>query len=279
MLDSAKLEITHSFINNHPRTVVSLLEKQNPRDVANLFRALSPEYRVKILEFMLPSYIGKLSELWSEAFFAAMLLQLPLVQQLSVLRCLALNKRDAIITKLPSEEQRNITEVLDYDLHLVGAWMNPQVEFIPSEDNAAAALARISNVENRQLHEPLFVIDRDRTILGKLSIYTLLKAAKQLPISSLIDDQITSLPANISLVVASKVHAWRTEQVLPVINTEAKVIGVLSYSVLNSGLELYNADSKTKVELTTMENLLANYCEVVENISSLCNNWDEPAHG
>lgn len=267
MINKINLDLARSFVQERPQVVTTILEQQNPSNVANFLKFISKSDRKIICELLLPAYVAQLTNFVSNAFFATIIDDLDISEKISILRCLEPSKCNAVLAKLRSTEQGYLTSILTYQSFEVGAWMNARSLFIPVDYQVKEAINRISNTQEEFLHNPIFIIDRDRTIHGKLNVFDLLKAKNSLPITSLMEECYDKLPDTMKLETAITHPTWRTEDILPVTNLEDKVVGILLYKDLLEGLDILEYDAQGSKDDNVISEILTTYGNIVEDVA------------
>lgn len=202
-----QLEIDEAFqiIVNLPfRTEALVLERLTPNKASSILERLDPERRRELLAVMPPRT-------------ASLLLQ-----------HLEENKREETLTHLPEKVARQIRELMYYPPDTAGGMMEPRVTSIPFDLTVQAAVAHFRKAPRQTLYY-LYVTDRDGKLIGVLNMRDLLLASPRDRIESLVYKEILSVPATMGrdeVITLIRRHRFLA---LPVIDQEARLIGVIRH--------------------------------------------------
>lgn len=261
------INLVRSFVKEAPEYVSSILEQKDPREVAVFLKFLPNNDRGVLFEMLLPEYAAKIASLVSSAFFASILEMLNIEHQAAILRCIENDKQLIILSKLRTSQSMHIKALLSYSNNEVGSWMNSRALFLPVDYNVRSAINRISNADNELLQSPMYVISRDRIIQGKVSIFDLLKSKRNVSITSVMDTNYSALLDTMKIETAMSHPVWRSEDMMPIVNVEEKVLGTLSYKNLLVALDIQEYNSLSSDNDTLITELLGAYGNILENVS------------
>lgn len=160
--------------------------------VAEVFAALSPDDRVALLDELPAGVANRL--------------------------ILGLNEKDRALT----------TAVLGYPRGAVGRYMSPQFVTTRPDSTAAGSLARVrAQLDDAESVYTIPVTDGSRHLLGVVSLRDLLRAADTDPVAELMNAPL-SVPATLNAEEAARYCADAKVLVLPVVDAENRLVGILT---------------------------------------------------
>lgn len=169
-----------------------LLAGLKDAQVAEVFTALSPDDRVALLDELPAGVANRL--------------------------ILGLNEKDRALT----------TAVLGYPRGAVGRYMSPQFVTTSPDRTAAESLARVrSQLDDAESVYTIPVADGRRHLLGVVSLRDLLRAADSDPVADLMKAPL-SVPATLNAEEAARYCADAKVLVLPVVDSENRLVGILT---------------------------------------------------
>lgn len=169
-----------------------LLAGLKDAQVAEVFTALSPDDRVALLDELPAGVANRL--------------------------ILGLNEKDRALT----------TAVLGYPRGAVGRYMSPQFVTTSPDRTAAESLARVrSQLDDAESVYTIPVTDGRRHLLGVVSLRDLLRAADSDPVADLMKAPL-SVPATLNAEEAARYCADAKVLVLPVVDSENRLVGILT---------------------------------------------------
>lgn len=169
-----------------------LLAGLKDAQVAEVFTALSPDDRVALLDELPAGVANRL--------------------------ILGLNEKDRALT----------TAVLGYPRGAVGRYMSPQFVTTSPDRTAAESLARVrAQLDDAESVYTIPVTDGRRHLLGVVSLRDLLRAADSDPVSDLMKAPL-SVPATLNAEEAARYCADAKVLVLPVVDSENRLVGILT---------------------------------------------------
>lgn len=111
-----------------------------------------------------------------------------------------------------------------------------QAASVPHDITVAQALKTLLEQDDLVLIETIFVVDRNRVLLGELSYAALLRAAPETPIASLLALKIPVILARMHLESAITLEIWEHRDAVPIVNRLGHFVGVLRHVDLRRGI-------------------------------------------
>lgn len=228
-MSKPNLTMAVAFASSYPDEAARTLELQKPETSAKFLDTYARSLPPELLQRMLPNYVSRLcthleprrlSEIFAEAdasFIAA------------ILRTLPVNQRNSILGYLSTAKRAAVQLLLNFPDDSVGSRMNPNVVTLPIDSDADTARRFVKMGGNLMESERLFVVDRDRRLLGFTSHVELAQAKKKQPLTSILEPDTRALLSRTTIETAALHSAWAQADIMPVINRNQHFIGAIRH--------------------------------------------------
>jgi Mg/Co/Ni transporter MgtE len=223
-----RVSLAQAFAAGYPSEAAAALERRPPEEVARVLRALPRETAAVLLRRMAPGTATGAIEHLEPAVAAGIFLGFPIDDVLALLRRTAGACRDAIIAAMPEERAIALRSVIGFPDKTAGALMDPHVVALPGDLTAEESLQALHRQAEQALHN-LYVVDRDRVLVGVLNLQELIAADPRDRLDAV------SKSARHRLDPAAGVHAivthpgWREVYSLPVVDEGGRFLGAVRY--------------------------------------------------
>ncbi len=247
MNNKEELHFALSFMSEHPKAAVKILEQSDIDSVANLLSNAPPSYTTPVLNYMLPDFFARICSSMSAEKAAAILSNLDTNTIAMVLRRSSDETRKKILEELPASERKNTELLLEFPINTVGAWMSPHMLVVPHDVKNKNVMKYLKCGGTQDDSEYIYVTDREGRFLGRTRFLDLVKGGENLAVTSFMQKNCPSLPAQIFLEQTSEHIAWEFSDVLPVTNRDNQLLGILPHHALRQGLaQINNVRPKSK---------------------------------
>ena len=223
--------LIHSFIRNHTHQAARVLENRSLDELVTLFEGIPAELAASLFGTMEASTAAGCLERMAEDRAAGALARVPLEHAVLLLRRLLPETREAVLQRLPPEPGRHLRLLLHGREDTAGALMEPRIFTLTPEVSAAEALARVRSNPERASHY-LYVLERDQTLAGVLTLRELLAAAEGAEVASLMQRDVVCLRMGDSLASVLVHPAWLEFHTLPVLDENGLFAGALRHKTL-----------------------------------------------
>ncbi len=223
--------LIHSFIRNHTHQAARVLENRSLDELVTLFEGIPAELAASLFGTMEASTAAGCLERMAEDRAAGALARVPLEHAALLLRRLLPETREAVLQRLPPEPGRHLRLLLHGREDTAGALMEPRIFTLTPEVSAAEALARVRSNPERASHY-LYVLERDQTLAGVLTLRELLAAAEGAEVASLMQRDVVCLRMGDSLASVLVHPAWLEFHTLPVLDENGLFAGALRHKTL-----------------------------------------------
>ena len=224
-------DLTHSFIRDHAAEAARVLENHPLDELVDLLSGMPPDLSAALYEAMEASTAAACLERVEATRAGAALELLALERAAPLLRRVGPEAREAILRLLPPEPGQHLELLLSSREGTAGALMDPRMLTLPAEVTAGEALDRVrANPEQATSYS--FVVERDETLAGVLSLRELLAADSERPVSTLMRRDVVCLRMDDSLASVRVHPGWMEFHILPVLDGRGRFAGALRHRTL-----------------------------------------------
>ena len=227
-------ELAYAFMRSHPAEAARVIEGVAPSEAAALFAAAPVRLGAAVLAAMLPAAAARVVDALEDERAMALLAALRAQAAVLVLRHIEEPRRGRLIAGLPTASALASRLLLGYPEDSVGAWADPHVLAFSGETRAAAAFERVRGAEGSA--ERLFVVAAGQRLAGWLTLERLLRAPEGSPLDALISRTDAVLAAHTPLSGALHHPGWLEHSVLPVVEADGRLLGLLTSDALARAL-------------------------------------------
>ncbi len=229
-MDRASNLIDH-FVRGHAAEAARVLENCSLDDLVPFFSRTPPELATALFNTMESSTAVACLERLPAANAASALGGLSADRAAHLVRRLKSETRAAILNALPDDLTRHLNRLLRYREETAGALMESLVFTVPPEISAGEALARLQANQARVLYY-VYVVKRDQTLAGVLSLRELLAADDGISVAALMRQDVMFLRTDDSLASALVHPSWMDFHALPVLDEQDLFAGALRHKTL-----------------------------------------------
>lgn len=274
-MTSSEFALVKHYGSNHPESFAQVLELHLPEETAEFLEAHVSELPDGLIERLLPHYISRVCEHLEPVTIATLLSATDSSFLAAVLRSIHKNKRNSILGYLSAPRRAACQLLLNFPIDAVGSWMNSSVITLPSDTTVASAKKLIESAYDNAVFvgsDRIFVVSRDRFLIGYISHLALNRAAKNQDFSSLIERNTNSIPSRMMISTALKNDSWAYVDTLPVINSNLSFVGIIRHVDLRMAIE----QNKRTPELQNEDNALDSLAEAYSSTYlALFNTFEE----
>lgn len=134
-----------------------------------------------------------------------------------------------LVEALPPPERQQINLLLGYPPESAGRVMTPKYVRLTSIMTVAEALEKLRRVgREREVTHTLYVTDVDRRLMGRVALLTLVLAAPDTVLASLMETDIAAVNTDADQEEAAQVILHRDLLSLPVVDHDKRLVGVIT---------------------------------------------------
>jgi len=250
--------LSETFLANHPDDAARAIESLGERDAANVLARVSVDAAAQAMSRIAPHDAGRLlTELGAERA-AAILNRLEVQDAAAVLRRLEPVEQAPLLAALDEDDAQPISLLLMYPEGTAGAYMDPRALCVPADITVDQAQQRVRVRYRRTLYY-IYVVDRDKELVGVVNLRELFMAPKTAPLASVTRRTVARIKASARRNAIVMHPRWRELHTLPVVDDDGRYLGAIRYRTLRR-LEVESAnESKRKHPLTVAAGLAGIY--------------------
>jgi magnesium transporter len=222
--------LARQFLVEHPAEGALALERLPLEQRAAVVGAL-PGDAAPALARMTPFAAAECLARLTPEQAAGALERLTLDTALALLRALPGESADRVVRGLPAERQEALQRVLRYPEGTAGALMDPSVLSLPDDITIGEAKIRVRR-QGRGVLYYLFVVDRDRRLVGVLDVPELMSARTRDTVRAAMHEPVQHLPAWTPAAAVRTHPGWRSFHAMPVTDEAGRLVGAIRYQTL-----------------------------------------------
>jgi magnesium transporter len=215
------------FLGKNPTTSARLLESMETKQAADVLRAATIDIVGPILQKMLPAVAARCLASLGSDYIARLLPHLPGQTAAAILRQFSPEDREAALKPVNAAQTAALRLLLRYPPNTVGAWMDPQVLTLAHDYSIREARDKLDEVDPVQTK--IYVLDRDRRLIGAVDIRTLHQCERHGSIELLLEI-VEPVRARESVETVRKMELWDHDSHVPLINRHNEFVGVASFA-------------------------------------------------
>lgn len=219
-----------SFLAEHPPDAALVLERMPADHRAGVVRDARAAVAPALAE-MLPSAVADCIARLEPRDASHAIDGLPIDRAVAALRRLPDEAALRAIDALPEAKQEQLRRVLRFPEGTAGDLMDPVVPELPGDVSVAEARVRLRRGVQGPL-DSIFVVDRDRRLLGSLDISDLLRAPGRAPVRNIMRERVDGLPAWMPIAAVKTHPGWDVVHVLPVTDEAGRLVGAIRFQRL-----------------------------------------------
>lgn len=225
------LQLTQAFVQDHPQEVARLVESLPSEEAAAILSSLSPPEISSVAEHLLPAPGSALLKQLTPEVATEVTRHLSSSSSVAILRHCDPQLRSQLLDSLDSTIGGTLRRALTYPEWTAGSLADPRVLTLSPDITVAEALTRIKRDQRNSTYY-LFVLERDNTLTGVVTMKQLVVGEPHHLIGTLMNTQVVTLSAGIHTDELLKHSHWREFHTMPVIDRQGAFLGVLRYRTL-----------------------------------------------
>jgi Mg/Co/Ni transporter MgtE len=250
-----------AFMRSHPPEAARVLESVAPSAASALLARSPARLAAPVLASMLPSAAARALGGVEDERALALLGELGTQPVVAMLRHVPEPRRARLIAGLPTAAALASHLLLGYVEDSVGAWTDPDVLAMPGTARAGDALERVRRVETAVSR--IFVTSAKGALEGWVPLPALLRAPEGASLASVMKRPDAVLSVQSPLAGAAAHPGWARASILPVVETDERLVGVLSRDALTRALGRTSRPQRAPAGGTLAEMLARGYWDAL----------------
>lgn len=229
-----------------PETI-GLLERLDARQRALVYRLLPKDTALAVFEGLDPSLQGDLVRALRDEELASVFAEMEPDDRVSLLDELPASVAGRLLRGLPAAERDLTAVVLGYPLRSIGRRMSPEYVATRPDLTAGQTLDRVrSRITDAETVYSLPVVDGERRLVGIVSLRQVMAAEPGTPIAQIVR-KAESVPATEDAEVAARRCADLKHLALPVVDSEERLVGILTVDDALAILEEAESEDQARI--------------------------------
>ncbi|WP_455212487.1 magnesium transporter MgtE N-terminal domain-containing protein [Kaarinaea lacus] len=230
------LNLAQQFIEQHPAEAAKILETLLPARTSEFLLTVNEETIARTVTSLAADYAALCITLLPMNRKVALFKLLETQTSVDIFRYLPNKEKIRLLNQLPLRKRLAIQTLNKYNQNSVGAWMSTDFISIREEKIVEEVIELIqeSDLPNQDY---VFVTNAQRQFVSILNTSQLLKAGLKSRISSVRNKTVYNLSARATMQEIAQHEGWKHYTMLPVVEHDMRLVGVLAYEDLTTALE------------------------------------------
>jgi len=258
--------LTLTYISAHPAEAARVLERIPGADAAALFATVPARAAAPVLTAMLPSAAARILGSLDDAPALALLAASGVQAAVTMLRYIPEPRRSRLLGGLPTATAVASRVLLGYPDDSVGAWADPDVIALAPETRVSDVLERVRGGDERKV-EQVYAVDNEQRLVGIVDLLELLRVPDSTTLAAVLHKPLATLTAMTPLTGAATQRGWQQSSVLPVVERDGRLIGVMHRATLARALARSRATAQPAAEVTITGVLTRGYWDAASGLA------------
>jgi len=231
MSNSETLKFAEHFAKNHSYEAAQVIENLPTEASGEFLNAISDRASESVLAAMLPYHAAKCIEAMRSTPAARYLADITAQASSRILRQVSVETRQKLLAAMPRHKALHVSLILSYPQSLVGAWMDPAVFPLAAHESVKNARSKIT--DQHYSHGVIYAVDDNNCVRAAVSLIALLQCKNDdISLKSVSSDTAAPIFASTTVGKAIRPEIWGNHDILPVIDRERQLVGVVRYGDL-----------------------------------------------
>jgi magnesium transporter len=227
----AEDRLARAFLESHPPRAAMTLEQMPVSRAAAVLRAVPARAAAAVMSAMTVRYASDCLGQLAAGEAAAIVAEMSTDNSAAVVRALHPDRRESLFAALAVEVRDPLARMLPYPDGTAGAVMDPSVFHLPDDVLVADARVRLGRAA-RELLYYLYIVDRERRLVGVLDIPELMLARGRDPVSVFMHRDVGRLSVWMPVALVRDHAGWQHYHAMPVVDEEGRLLGAIRYQTL-----------------------------------------------
>lgn len=258
--------LTLTYITAHPAEAARVLERIPGADAAALFATVPARAGAPVLTAMLPSAAARILSSLHDEPALALLAATGVQAAVTVLRYIPEPRRSRLLEGLPTATAVASRVLLGYPDDSVGAWADPDIIMLVPETRVNDVLARVRGGDEKKVDQ-VYGVDNEQRLVGVADLHELLRVAELTALAAVLRKPLAVLTAMTPLTGAATQRGWQLSSVLPVVERDGRLIGVMHRATLARAMARSRATTQPANDVTITGVLTRGYWDAASGLA------------
>ncbi|UTA47105.1 magnesium transporter [Simiduia sp. 21SJ11W-1] len=267
-MDKAELQRQLEQIASHPdkHALRALLAHRHIADLSDALASFTPENAAKLLDLLTLhdhaeafSYMpeerqAEIASVMPRNDLAALFSQMESDERADLYNRLTEDQRHAVLPGLAQAEREDVRRLASYPEKTAGALMTSDYATLRAHWTVKKALLRIRlEAPDKETIYQVYVVDKDRTLRGTLSLKQLILAHPEASIADLMLTDVVSVDVQEDQEKVAEVIRHYDLLAVPVLDNEQKLVGIITYDdAMDAAVEEATEDAQKSASVATL---------------------------
>ena len=228
---TAEERLAIAFLKEHPDEAARLLERMDPADAAAVIATLATPVAADVMHRLAPSSAAGCAAALDDGTLAAIIDGMPLEPAAAVVRGLERPRRDNVLDQIAEERREQLRALLSLPENSAGAIADPLALAVPDDLTVGEAQQQLRGSDHHLFYY-IYVVRRDRTLVGALAMPELMAARPKEMLSAVMRRDLVRVDAHLDLAALAVHPAWRDLDALPVVDSAGRLIGAIRHKTI-----------------------------------------------
>lgn len=224
------LQLVQTYLVQHPLEAARVMEELSVADLAAALEGVGDEAG-QALHLMDPVPLAAALEYVTTEEAGRLLRLITIDAQLAVLPLVDPGVRERIMNTLDERDGGLLERLLSYPRQTAASLVESDTFRVPADISAGEAIER-SRTTTTPVRYYVYVTDRDNRLVGVVSLKELLRAGSETVLSEFMHGDPGRINATESTSEVVAHHFWRRFPMLPVVDDEDHLVGVILYETI-----------------------------------------------
>ncbi|WP_420644141.1 magnesium transporter [Candidatus Leptofilum sp.] len=226
--DGQLVELQTQLERVHPADIAVLLDELEPETAVTVFELLPVEIASEVLDETGGQVRQELVEKVDDERLADLLDELPMDDAAEFLEDLPEEVSDRLIGLMEPEEAAEVQGLLAYEEETAGRLMTRDVVALRRQWTVSETFDYLRSLEDAETLHYLYVVDRDKKLIGVVPLRVLILSQPDATIESLMSSDVASVPATADQEELAEFVARYDYFVVPVVSETNELLGVVT---------------------------------------------------
>jgi magnesium transporter len=213
----------------HPADIAEIISQVSHKEGATFFKGLDIETAAEALSELQPDVQAAIITGMDAEKAADIIEEMHPDEAADVLSDLPVDKAKEILEIIEKEEAEDIQELLSHEEDTAGGLMtNEFIAYLPDTTVKEAIQKFKKDAEEVETVYYIYVIDADEKLMGVVSLRELLLAGLDAKLSDIMETKIKMVTPDIDEAEVAEIISKYNLVVLPVVNTEGSMLGIVT---------------------------------------------------